>query len=124
MSRNRSWFDDYEEYRLYQEIFGEEDDTEAVYVQQSQPVRKKKAKRPLTEEELERNGKVVRITFITVGLIFAVLTLWNNIGWLFFLPAMASWPGIIISIIVLVLIAKNISYHHKERKKKKDDKTE
>ena len=60
MSRNRSWFDDYEEYRLYQEIFGEEDDSndEPVYKEPkrkanavSKPKQKKNMK-PLDPSEM------------------------------------------------------------------------
>lgn len=121
MGRIKKYFDEYEEYRLYQETFGKDDYDDEDFCENHIPMKAKKPKRPLTEEELERNSKVVRIVFITIGIVFAVLTLWNNIGWLFFLPQFASWPGIIISIIVLVLIVKNINYHRKERKKGKSE---
>lgn len=80
---------------------------------------KVKAKKPLTPEELERNGIMIRRVLIVSGLVFSVLTLWNNIGWLLYLPSVASWPGIIISVVVLVLIGLNVRWHHKQKKEKK-----
>ena len=106
------WGDRYMDYEIMNEI--ENDNSSYI-----RPAKPKKKKRPLTEEELERNGKVLRIFFIIIGLMFAIPVLAINVISLLFWPVYASVSGIIVSIVVLVLIVKNIGKHHKERKQAK-----
>lgn len=115
MGRNKKYFDEYEEYRLYQDAFGTEVSNDKVFEgkENHKSRRTKTTKRPLTKEELDRNGMVIRIVFITLGLIFSILTLWNNIGWLLFNPAFVSWIGIIISIVIIVLIVRNVIFRRR-----------
>lgn len=108
MGRIKKYFDEYEEYRLYQEIYGddEHDDEEYVsYVEPSQSYKKEK-KKPLTPEELEANGKFLRVFFTILGIIFSITVLWNNLFWLYFNPMHVSWIGIFLSIVILYIIIK------------------
>ena len=77
--------------------------------------RKKKKKIQYTSEQLEVNGKFLRILFIVVGILFAIPVLFNNLGLLLAGSAYVSWVGLIISPIILIVIVRNIINHMKNK---------
>lgn len=114
------WYIDYEIMnRMHDEEEEERCTSSSTY--HTSTARTKKQKAPLTEEELERNGRDLRHFFIMLGLVVAIIGLQNNIGWLFYNPQYVSWFGIILSITILVIIIRNIRKHNKEKRRKKKD---
>ena len=78
--------------------------------------RPRKKKKPMTPEELENSGKIIRQFIITWGTILSVIILFCNILGLFSGLSYVSFPGIIVSIVALVLIRKNVKKHKSQKK--------